>query len=85
MHAHLEHYNTGRTGRSRTWVGLTLIRKFHTSCPVAKHILPNSHQPEQNWADGGIAKIKVGPSQVGDLLAHPVGGPNLVGPALPKN
>ena len=38
----------------------------------SKPILPNSHQPKQNQAYSEIAKIKVNPTQVLDLLAHPV-------------
>ena len=38
----------------------------------SKSILPNSHQPKQNQAYSEIAKIKVNPTQVLDLLAHPV-------------
>ena len=35
-------------------------------------ILPISHQSWQRWADSGTAKIKVNPTQVRDLLNHPV-------------
>ena len=28
-------------------------------CPAAQPLLPNSHQPRQNWADGGTLKIQV--------------------------
>ena len=54
------------------WVGLTLIQMFLSSCPAALPTLPFSHQPKQNEADSGTAKIKVNPTQVGDLLGHPV-------------
>ena len=27
------------------------------SCPAAQPLLPNSHQPRQNWADSGTLKI----------------------------
>ena len=39
------------------WVRLTLIWMFHSSCPTALPSLPISHQPKQNWADNGTAKI----------------------------
>ena len=45
---------------SETWVGLTLIWAFHH---LAQLLLPNSHQPKQNWADSGTTKIKVNPTQ----------------------
>ena len=35
-------------------------------------ILPISHQSKQSQADSGTAKIKVNPTQVRDLLCHPV-------------
>ena len=43
------------------------------SWPPAQPLLPNSHQPMQNWADGGTTKIKVNPKNPG-LRAenHPV-------------
>ena len=57
---------------SRTWVGLTLILVFHPSCPVVKTLLPNSHQPRQNWADSGTLKIQVNPTQVHEHMGRPV-------------
>ena len=33
------------------------------SCPVAQPLLPNSHQPRQNWADGGTLEIHVSKTQ----------------------
>ena len=54
------------------WVRLTLIWMFHSACPSALPSLPISHQPKQNWTDGGTAKIEVNPTQVRDLLGHPV-------------
>ena len=33
------------------------------SCPAAQPLLPNSHQPNQNRADGGTLKIQVDPTQ----------------------
>ena len=50
---------------SDSWVGLTMICDVPSSCPLAQPVLPISHQPEQNQADGG----KVNPSQLSD---HPV-------------
>ena len=48
----------------RTWVGLTLIWDVPPSCPAAQPVLPISHQPRQNQAEVGTAKIKVNPPQV---------------------
>ena len=33
------------------------------SCPSAQPLLPNSHQPKQNWADSVTLKIQVNPFQ----------------------
>ena len=41
-------------------------------CPAAQPLLPHSHQPKQNWADGRITKIKVNPTQVLGQMNHPV-------------
>ena len=39
--------------------------------PLAKPLLPNSHQPKQNQIEGGTAKIKVNPTLLSDLyLKH---------------
>ena len=35
-------------------------------------VLPNSDQPWQNQADGGMLKIQVSPTQVHDEIGHPV-------------
>ena len=42
------------------------------SCPAAQPLLANSHQPEQNWADGGTTKIKVNPTHVSQQMNHHV-------------
>ena len=42
------------------------------SCPGAQPVLPISHQPRQNQAEGGTAKIKVNPTQVRQEMCHPV-------------
>ena len=46
-------------GDSSAWVGLTLIWVFHH---LAQQLLPNYHQPKQNWAEGGTTKIQVNPT-----------------------
>ena len=43
-----------------------------SSCPAAHALLPNTHQPKQNWADGGTPKIKVNPTQVLEQMNYPV-------------
>ena len=45
---------------SWTWVGLTLILVSHH---LAQPLLPNFHQPRQDWADSGTLKIQVNPTQ----------------------
>ena len=47
----------GEASRLGPGVGLTLIWKFHSSCPAAQPVLPLSHQLEQNQADSGIAEL----------------------------
>ena len=42
------------------------------SCPVAQPVLPASHQPRQNQADGGTVKIKVNPTEVRQEMGLPV-------------
>ena len=42
------------------------------SCPGAQPVLPISHQPRQNQAERGTAKIKVNPTQVRQEMCHPV-------------
>ena len=48
-------------------------RMFHSSCPAAHPVLPLSNQTKWNQADSGIAKIKINPTQVRDVMPHPVG------------
>ena len=55
----------------RTWVGLTLIWDVPPSCPAAQPVLPISHKPRQNQAEGGTAKIKVNPTQVHQEMCYP--------------
>ena len=43
------------------------------SCPSAQPLLPNSHQPKQNWADSGTLKIQVNPNPVHEQMNYPVG------------
>ena len=52
----------------QTLVGLTLIWVVP---PAAQHVLPISHQPRQNQAEGGTTKIKVNPSEVRQEMGHP--------------
>ena len=42
------------------------------SCLAAHPLLPNSNQPRRNWADSGIPKIPVNPTQVLGQMNHPV-------------
>ena len=42
------------------------------SWPAAQPLLPNFHQPKQNWADGGTTKIEVIPTQVPEQMKNPV-------------
>ena len=63
------------TRRSISWptsVGLTLIWGVPPSCPAAQPVLPISHQPRQNQAEGGTAKNKVNPTEVRQEMDHPV-------------
>ena len=48
---------------------MTSIWMFQSA---ALPIMPISHQPRQKGADRGTANIKVNPTQVWDLLNHPV-------------
>ena len=52
-----------------SWVDFDSM--FHSSCPTDLPILPISHQPKQNQADSGTAKIKVNPTQARDVIGHP--------------
>ena len=45
-------------------VGLTLIYDVPPSCPSAHPVLPISHQPKQNQAEGGTAYIKSSTTQL---------------------
>ena len=56
----------------RTLVVLTLIWDVPPPCPPAQPVLPISHQPRQNQAEGGTSKIKVNPTQVRQEMGHPV-------------
>ena len=44
---------------SLTWVGSTFVRLLHH---LAQPILPNAHQPTQNWADSETIKIQINPT-----------------------
>ena len=53
------------------WVDLDL--GFSTILPKgAQPVLPISHQPGQNQAEGGTEKIKVNPTEVCQEMCHPV-------------
>ena len=65
-------FGTERPISWQAWVGLTLIWDVPPSCPAAQPVLPISHQPRQNQAEGGTAKIKVNPTQVRQEMGHPV-------------
>ena len=52
------------------WVDFEL--DIPPSCPVVQPVLPNSHQPQQNEADGGTLKFQVNPTQLHDQMGHPV-------------
>ena len=63
------------TGWHISWwnsVRLTLIWDVSPSCPAAQPALPISHQPRQNQAEGGTAKILVNPTEVRQEMCHPV-------------
>ena len=62
----------GAFGRIVGWFGLTLICSVSPSCPLAQPVLPISHQPKQNQADGVTAKIKVNPTQLSKKMPLPV-------------
>ena len=64
--------STGRPISWRSLVGLTLILDVPPTCPAAHPVLLISHQPRQNQAEGGTAKIKVNPTEVRQEMCHPV-------------
>ena len=45
------------------------------SCPASQPLLPNSHQPRQNWADSATLKIQV--NQVHEQVHKQMGHPEL--------
>ena len=51
---------------------MTLIRNVPPFGPAAQPLLPISHQPKQNQAEGGTNKIEVNPTQLSDQMDHPV-------------
>ena len=65
-------YRVWVTHLLQTWVGVTLIWDVPPSCPAAQPALPVSHQPRQNQAEGGTAKIIVNPTQVRQEMGRPV-------------
>ena len=68
---------------------LTLIWDVPPSCPAAQPVLPISHQPWQNQAEGGTAKIKVNPTEVRQEMSRPglgrIGDQVSVDPEDPAN
>ena len=72
---YLTEVTTGWPIFSDSWVGsvgLTLIYVVPLSCPAVQPLLPTSHQPKQNQAEGGTAKVKVNPTQLSEQVDHPV-------------
>ena len=65
-------YRAGGPISWQTSVGLTLIWDVPPSYPAPQPVLPISHQPRQNQAEGGTAKIKVTPTQVCQEMGPPV-------------
>ena len=53
----LTEVTTGWPIFSDSWVGLTLICVVPLSCLAVQPLLPTSHQPKQNQAEGGTARI----------------------------
>ena len=51
---------------------MTLICNVPLFGPAAQPLLPISHQPKQNQAEGGTKKIKVNPTQLSDQMDYPV-------------
>ena len=64
--------STGCPMCSLTRVGLTLFFAFHPSCPAAQFLLPNSHQPRQNWADRFNTQNSSQPNPVHKHMGRPV-------------
>ena len=62
----------GRSILSDSWVRLTSIYDVPSSSPLAQPFLPISHQPKQNQAKGGTAKLRVNPTQQSDQMWRPV-------------
>ena len=60
----------GPSGRIVGW--LTLICNVPPFGPAAQPLLPISHQPKQNQAEGGTNKIEVNPTQLSEQMDHPV-------------
>ena len=48
------------------WVDFDM--SFPPFCSAAKPLLPNSHQPRQNWADSGTITIEVNQNHVYDKM-----------------
>ena len=45
------------------------------SCLVDQPVMPLSHQPKQNQADGGTTKMKINPTQLSEQMVLPVHQP----------
>ena len=49
------------SARGLGWIDFDL--RVQPCCPAAQPLLPNYHQPRQNWAESGILKIQVNLTQ----------------------
>ena len=58
---------------------------FHPSCPTAQPILPNSHLPKQNGTESGTTKIRDIPTQVREVMVHPVRADTMYCPKYIQN
>ena len=58
--------------RDLGWIDFHLEVPPCCTCLAAQLLLPNSHQPKQNWADSERTKIQVNPTQVSEQMKHPV-------------
>ena len=48
------------------------MKNVPLSCPGAQRVLPISHLPKQNQAEGGTAEIEVNPLQLSEQMPTPV-------------
>ena len=45
-------------------------KQLSSYCPGVQPVLPISHQPKQNQAEGGIAQIKTNPTQISEWMSN---------------